>query len=202
MVREIRELTAIWAILLASTVSSIPQVHAADDVNRGYDWTVRAETQELERYFEYTNSHLRPLDRIVIDYYPGENEKSSATYEKLWYHDGKPLGLERLQSLGVTRGENICLRITHHNAHPAPGEYKAAANAILRIWLDAHLNKNQLVVVKVPDAQSLDAIKDELTLKQNLIVVAPANAEDPQKTTMTLLIVSEADGQKVNLAYI
>lgn len=202
MRRQAHLLTALCTILVSSLTSFIPLASAAGDINRGYDWTVKVETEQLERYFEYNNSHLRPFDRISIAYYPGDNEAMSKPYEKMWFHDGKPLGLERAQPFGVTRGENICLTVKHHSAKPTPGEMKAAANTILRVWLDAYVNKNQLVVVKVPNGQSLHGIADELLSKQNLMLMPDSNAEKPVNSTMTLTIVSEEDGQKINLAYL
>jgi hypothetical protein len=200
MRRQAQIVTTLCTMLLSSLTSFTPVVSAAADINRGYDWTVKVETEQLERYFEYTNSNLRPFDRTTIQYYPGDNEAMSKAYEKLWFHDGKPLGLERMQPFGVTRGENICLRVKHHSPKPTPGEMKAAANTILRIWLDAYVNKNQLAVVKVPDGQSLHGIADELLKKQNLQLM-PDFGEKPVNSTMTLTIVSEEDGQRINLAY-
>lgn len=203
MRRQLTVLTALCALLLTSIGSTAPPARAAGEFH-GYDWTVSVETQELERYFDYKKSGLSPLDRIDIDYYPGEDEKSQSPthYQKLWYHDGQPLGLERLQKFGVTQGENITVRITHKGGRAKPGELKAAANAILRIWLDAQLNQNQLGVIKVP-GQSLQAIANELVQKQRFVVVPEArDVEAPIMSTMTLLLESEADGKKVNLAYL
>lgn len=200
--RRQAQILTLCTMLLSTFTGLTPIVKAAPDINRGYDWTVNVETEQLERYFEYRNSNLRPFDRTTVQYYPGDNETMSRAYEKLWFHDGKPLGLERAQPFGVTRGENICLKVKHHSGKPTPGEMKAAANTILRIWLDAYVNKNQLVVVKVPNGQSLHGIADELLAKQNFQLMPDSNAEKPVNSTMTLTIVSEEDGQKVNLAYL
>src|SRR5262249_2474847 len=160
------------------------------------DWTVKLKTEELDRYFEYTKSALRPLDKVQADVYQADDEKSAKTYEKMWFHEGKTFGLERLKSFDVTKGETLRVVITHKNAKATPGETKAAANAILRIWLDAQLNKNPLVVVTVP-AQSLQPIADELQTKHKLTIMPDEPVIDGKEkaidTTMNLLL--EADDE-------
>ncbi len=197
-------LTALCALLVSAASQATPPANGAD-LNRGYDWTVRLQTEELDRYFDYEKSALEPLDRVYADYYQADDDKSATAYEKMWYHEGKPYGLERLQKLGVTKGETVRLLVTHKSGNATAGETKAAANAILRIWLDAQLNKNALVVVTVP-ASSLQPIADELVAKHSLVVVPDggvvAGQEQAINTTMNLLLESEGDGKQIKMAYL
>jgi hypothetical protein len=217
MRRKFTAFAALCSLIAMYASNAVPSAYAAGELDHDYDWTVRVQTEELQDYFDYKNSArksgLFPLDRVYIDFYPGSDEKSAVGYEKLFYHDGRPLGLERLQELSpadgtkkaLTRGDNIRIRVIPKNKQITPGELKAAANAIMRFWLDAYINKNQLAVVDVPDQQSLQAIANELVQKQKFISAPDSTINDDgdtvAKTTMTLLLESESDGQQIHLGY-
>ncbi|HEY9785477.1 MAG TPA: hypothetical protein V6D17_08760 [Candidatus Obscuribacterales bacterium] len=99
----------------------------------------------------------------------------------------------------MPKGSGVCIQISHKNDRPESGEVKAAANMILRLWVDAQVNNLPIVLVKVP-SQSFNSIISELQMV-NCSQVPEGVLEDGQPAVMSLLIVTERDGQKARLKY-
>jgi hypothetical protein len=197
MCKRLAVLTMLCALLMNATLSY------ARELNRSYDWTIKLSTEQVDRYFNYHNSTLRPVDKVDAHYYREDDEKSAVHYEKLWYHEGKSLGLERIAPLGVIQGETVRLRITHKNGKAEPGELKAAADVVMRMWLDSKLNQNAVVVVTMP-GQSLQPIADEL-VRSHKLVIAPSVGVDQDSgngSTTNLLLQSETDSRKIRMSYL
>ena len=170
----------------------------ADLVDLPYDWVFQVETKPLPKQFEYQGSPLKPIEKIDIKYHPAKEADNKTTYEYLWYHDGKPLGLERTKKFDLPQGDSIAIQVKHKNGSSTTGEEKAAANAILRVTLDAYLNKNAVALVKLP-ADSFYDISGHLQ-SQGLQVAPDMAAEGtPLQSSLTLFLVSEPDGIKQTL---
>jgi hypothetical protein len=197
-------------LLLASTFlatfpSAFPAI-ADEVVSNGRDWTIQLETEQLTEKFSYKGSTLYPVDKIEVSCIKADSS-STQKYEKLWYHDGKAVGIERDHAFGGTNGgigiplgDGICVNVVSKNGHSAhESESKAAANAIMRIWVDSYMNQSPLVNVQVP-AQSFHSIAGYL-LTQKCIEVSPDNIEKPRNESMTMLLISNPEGLKMKLAY-
>ncbi|MBX9686982.1 MAG: hypothetical protein K2X27_09785 [Candidatus Obscuribacterales bacterium] len=191
------EMTFVLVLLLLNTGN------AAKSANEDtfYDYTICVTTQHLERQFKFKGSQFEnKIERLDADVYDKDNEQNSVPYKSLWYWQGKPLGLEMFKHLPVERGHGVCLRIKHKTSNPSEAEKKAAANAILRLWVDARLNQSAVITVKVP-GDSFYSIIENLRL-QGMDVAAEAKDGEDINESMTLLIESEAIGQKhQRLAY-
>lgn len=164
-----------------------------------YDWTVCITTQHLERQFKFKESRFEnKVDRLDADIYYLDHENEANPYESLWYCDGKPLGLELFNRFSVEKGHGICIRVKHKNGDPEESEMKAAANAILRVWVDARLNQSASFVVKVP-ASSFYQIVDELRMQGMTRLQNPTDitVNDP----LTLLVQAESSGASERMVY-
>lgn len=161
-----------------------------------YDWTMCIQTQRLERQFEYDRSNLRDVDRLDVDFYTKDEEEKAVEYESLWYHKGRPIGLERFNPLLIPRGQNICIRVTHKTDSPTNEETQAAGNMILRVMLDAQLNQSAIQTVKVPQRSFWTIIN---YLHSKGCVTAPQNQQGNVK--ILLHIESEPKGQTEDLNY-
>lgn len=190
------------AVTLASIAAALTLVAAqsarADLVDLTYDWVFQVETKPLPKQFEYQGSPLKPIEKVDVKYHPSKDAENKTTYEYLWYHDGKPLGLERMKKFEIPQGDSLAIQIKHKNGSSTSGEEKAAANTILRITLDAYLNKNAVALVKLPS----DSFYDISSALQNQgMVVAPDSGgmdgfNTPLDTSLTLNMVSEPEGIK------
>ena len=181
----------------------------ADDLGRGYDWTVLIKTEPMENYLSKTN--LSGVEKLNIHYYKGDKDDKKPThYQKFYYHKGRPLGLERMgefmkeEGNGAMKeegGENVRFVLSHKNGKATKAEKDAAANAILRIVLDCQLKKNHITVVSVPDA-SLDGVADGLVHNRcEIIPQTPGDVEKPRTDTFNLFLKSEPEGRSIHLAY-
>lgn len=181
----------VFVSLLCST-NNAPSCAKIDDL---YDYTICVTTQHLERQFKFKGSQFEDkVDRLDADVYDKDNADNAAPYKSLWYADGKPMGLEMFNKLAVEKGHGVCLRIKHKTATPSQAEMSEAANAILRLWVDARLNQSAVVVVKVP-GDSFYSIVDDLRTQG--MEVAPENQLGADgDDAMTLLIESDSVGQK------
>lgn len=138
-------ITAILAITSGAPVS----YGAGPEISGGYDWTFEIVTERLTRQFDYPGSQLKPVEKTVISFYPKNKTEEKEEYESIWFKNGQPLGLERKHKFDLPKGEGIRVKVKHKNASPQNEEYKAAANAVERVFLDAYLNKNPVEIVEL-----------------------------------------------------
>lgn len=200
-------LNTVLALAIMATFVALAHPPRADAgiVDLPYQWILHLETKALVKQFEYQGSALRPVDKVEITYSPAKDDADKKLYEYLWYHDGKPLGLERKKQFGtpqgcLPQGDGIAIRVQHQKDASTRGEEKAAANAILRIALDAYLNKDAVALVKLP-AASFHSISG--FLQDQGMLIAPdlgGGGGDgfgvPLKSSLTLPLVSEPEGMK------
>ncbi len=185
------------ALALSMLLASMPTFGADNPL---YDWTVSITTQHLERQFKFNGSRMEnKVDRLDVDIYSRDNEKDASSYESMWYYEGKPLGLELFNQFGVEKGHGICIQIKHKTDTPTDAELKAAANAILRVWLDAHLNQSATIIVKVPSNSFFQIVGD--LQNQGLDSAPEVPGGQDVNAPMSLLIQSETTGQRQRLSY-
>ncbi len=199
MDRRISSLIKMTVIFIALLVAS-SNLSGFAKVGDLYDYTICITTQHLERQFKFKGSQFEDkIERLDADVYDKDNEHNAAPYKSIWYSQGKPLGLEMFNRLQVEKGHGVCIRIKHKTANPSQSELKAAANAILRLWVDARLNQSAVIIVKVPGDSFYSIIED---LRNQGMDVAQEPNNWNINEPMTLLIESDAVGQKhQRLAY-
>jgi len=164
-----------------------------------YDWTVEVNTQQLERQFDYPGSTIAPVVKTELQYYSMAAPENKTKYEHIWYGNGKPLGLERLHRLDITQGDGISIRIVHKHNPPAYDEHKAAANAILRVLVDAYLNRSPVVSVRLPLA-SFDTIAGQLRTNPRINTAADG-ADRTVDSGVPIFVQSEPAGRTLQLYY-
>lgn len=196
MSRRVSSLIGMMGILASLFIGSTNIAANSAGEDPFYDYTICVTTQHLERQFKFKGSQLEDkIDRLDADVYDKDNEQNAAPYKSLWYAQGKPLGLEMFNQLAVEKGHGVCLRIKHKKENASQDEMKAAANAILRLWVDARLNQSAVLTVKVPGSSFYTIIDN---LRQQGMETSPESNEDAGNIneSMTLLIESEDAGQK------
>lgn len=181
------------------TISSAPQAMADNMVSQPYDWVMLLETKALDRQFQYQGSTLKKIEKVQVTYYPTKDEENKSKYEFLWFNQGKAVGLEKQKKLDIPQGEGVCLRVKHASDSPTPEEKKAAANAILRLAVDAFINKNPVVQVRLPNASYGEIVSE---LYNRGMQEAPNSSDDFNNgfsSNLTLYIYSENEGMKTVL---
>jgi hypothetical protein len=192
----------ITAIYVASTIAGIlttaPIAALADDSGFQTDYTVKLQTETLQKQFQYKGSILTKVTKASIEYYANADNKKQP-YENVWFNDGHPIGLERLAPFGLEKGKSASLVVTH-KAQGGVQEEKAAASMILRLVLDAYNNTDSFLAIRVPP-QSFGGIIREL---ENLRCVDtnPAQPDEASKAKLTFTIeTDEENGQIKHLFY-
>ncbi len=190
------------SLTLLSLVAGFLIPAYGDHIAKPYDWTVELETRKLEHQFDYVGSHLKGVEKVKVSYQQtptAENpEPTRQHYENFWYHDGKPLGLERLHAYEITQGDGVSILIKHNDEMGSDKECKAAANAILRVILDSYLNKNAVVNVRIPP-ESFEKVRDylmELGCLQHL-----PSGDDTVSSSINIFLQTDPDPTQTETLY-
>jgi hypothetical protein len=204
MICPLKVFCAGFALALTIGTLSNPQAALASDSIGGlqsFDWVIQVQTEQVQDKFAYKACKLFPLDSVAVNYYSVVKPNDSVKYEKLWYHDGKPIGLERKHTLGIPQGDGVCIRIAlNKSGRLEQSENKAAANAIMRLWLDTQVNPSPLVIVKVP-ATSFTSIVDVLQRDYHCSESTSKPNEQGSSNITKMRLESEPEGQSIKLQY-
>lgn len=162
-----------------------------------YEWLVTIQTEELPYQLNYAGSQLTPVVEVQISYARADGSQDTK-YETLWFCRGKALGLEREQLLDVGPGQSVAIRVIHKTKIPKSYDFKAAANSILRLFLDVRASCNMLQTVIVPK-DSFSPITDELSNEHFSVFYAPLDI--PYQIACPLFIQDEDDKQTQTMCY-
>lgn len=124
------------------------------------DWILRVDTEEQPRQLAYKGTSFVPVAKVGVQYSRASEQQKKKQFEYVWYHDGKPIGMERAGKLEMPDREVAAIEV-HHKKQGGTEEYKAAANIILRLFIDTYHNGNSIAYVQVP-ANSFRQINEEL----------------------------------------
>ncbi len=125
-----------------------------------YDYVFLIETEHLEDEFEYQGSKLGPVVKASVSYQqPGQGKP--IRYESLWYHGWQVLGCKRLNEISLGGTKQVAIEVRHKERKAGREENAAAANALMRIFLDVSMAKSCVSTFVVPDNE-IGAIEKEL----------------------------------------
>lgn len=172
-----------------------PTVISADEVYK--DWVLKVETEELPRQFRYQGSNLEKVAKVNVSYFHENDPKAIKPYERVYYHNGKPIGLERLGQLGLTPTQSVVIKVSH-KAGSGSEEEKATANILWRLGLDVSHNHNALISTVLP-LSSFDGIAREL----EAIGFRSSKVENEQANNAKSLLALESEpaGRSKKLFY-
>jgi len=161
-------------LVTALTLSSLTSIAKADPINKPYDWLINVQTQQFPRAFTYRNSQIQGVIKATVNYQQDSDPNKQTEYEYLWFHDSKTLGVEKLHTFDVTKGDGVAISVTHKTT-PTPEELKASGNAVVHLVLDSVVNKNVVALITVPYG-SFDGIVAQMQA-QNFQVLSNAQVE-------------------------
>jgi len=162
-----------------------------------YDWLINIDIKVFPDQLQYTGTTLTPLVKSYISYaqYDGSN---AAQYETLWFCRGKAYGLERVAPLAITNGAGVGIKVNFLSKSPGTSEFKAAAQSILRMYLDSRLNHNAVQTAIVPDdyfSNVISAMNDEH------FQIVQAQLEMPVQLASSLFMQDVSDRHTLNMCY-
>ena len=91
---------------------------------------------------------MKAVAKVTITYctVTGSSPGPELPYETLWYNGSQPLGCRRYRDFDIVPLNIIYVYINSSS----PVAHAAAANALVRVVLDAKSNLNQITAVEVP----------------------------------------------------
>lgn len=157
------------------------------------DWTIQMETQELKQQFQYRGTMLPTVAKVNVSY--GRNAGDQKMFARLWYYDGKPIGLERLGTFGLTKAEGAIIEVRHKDQAEIQQE-KGTANAILRVLLNAYHNSNAIAYIKLPE-DSFEEICDELVKLNCVEKNTPVDIASKAKLSLVLEAIGSSKNRQL-----
>ncbi|HIA50964.1 MAG TPA: hypothetical protein EYN91_02605 [Candidatus Melainabacteria bacterium] len=198
---KFQKIGVVYAIV-CTAFGFLPQIALADDqVDKPYDWVIQVETRRLERQFDYKNSKLNPVEKLEVLWYPTKDETKKTKYEYMYYHDGKPYGMEKLRKFDIDEGDGVAIEIKHKENNATDAEKRDAANAVFRLALDSYLHKNPVVAVKVP-MDSFNTVSNrlmELGFHDSKDDGDELETDSKFTASMTLGLYSVPEGKQITL---
>ncbi|HEY9786687.1 MAG TPA: hypothetical protein V6D17_14895, partial [Candidatus Obscuribacterales bacterium] len=177
----------------------VPALGIGEELGRSYDWIIQVQTEPLANFLDFPGSRLRPMVKAKVTYRKADATSAQPiAYEDLFYHYWNALGMRRYRSLALGTGDQVAIRVSHKNNRASNAETSAAANAILRVFVDAYLKGNSVANIIVP-AESMPQIIDELS-KARFYPGQPPAPDEPVYSSIVLRLESNPPGN-VQLMY-
>jgi len=188
----------ILAIFPIVSIFTTPQMTLANDNDPLTAYTLNIKTEQLQGQFQYKGATISPVAKMSVQSYPSNDESQKKPYEYIWYHDGKPIGLERVSNLQFGTGKAVSMRITP-KTQAGQEEEKASADIIFRLVLDCYRNSDGVLAITVP-ARNFDGIVSTLNAR-GLVETNPGVDFDASSAKLTFTLQSDSDDRAKHLFY-
>ncbi|HIA53466.1 MAG TPA: hypothetical protein EYN91_15485 [Candidatus Melainabacteria bacterium] len=180
----------------ALSLSCLPNF--AEGLGRTYDWIISIETEKLTGYLDQKRSTLKPVVKATVTYKPGGGG-GATKFEELFYHNWIALGMRRYKPLALGSSDQVAIVVTHKQGQSTQEETSAAANAIVRVFLDAYLKGNAVTNIIVPEA-SLSSIVQNLK-QANFYPGDDEKPDQPVFSSIILHLEGSPSGTKQTMFY-
>ena len=156
---------------------------------------VYVKAQELENYFDFSESPLKAIAKVTITYCTvnGGSLGPELPYETLWYNGSQPLGCRRYRDFDIVPLNTIYVYLNSSSAV----SHAAAANALVRILFDAKSNRNSITAVEIPS----DSFKLFITQMQKENFYTPGKAPASFMPAYLYLPMIDNIGEKQTVIY-
>ena len=125
-------------------------------LQREFDWAMYLDARTVDHYLNYTGSTLHPLMRARIRYRYfarrlGPAKWPARTYDELWYHDGKPVGMRRYGQLKIDPRDigTVIIGFSDNRVNSS----LAITDALVRLLVEMQFQRAVVSVVVVPAEQ-------------------------------------------------
>lgn len=181
-------------VCTSEIIITVPEV-AAQNMLRSCNNVVYVKAQALENYFNFSDSPFKAITKVTIS--DSLVEKGSAgpesLYETLWYNGSQALGCRRYRDFDIAPLNVIYIYLNSSSALANA----AASNALVRILLDAKLNRNRIIAVEVP----VDFFSQFLRELENDNFYRPGKAPAANMPGYLYLTLIDNIGEKQTVVY-
>jgi hypothetical protein len=118
-----------------------------------YDDVIVLHCEEQPDYIRFDGVQLKPVVRVRVNVRVNTKENRWAPeqkYENLWFKDGTPIGSKRFTALPIRERHEVGIFLKDGSDLLSDAEIAACAGALVRLRLEANLNKNQILTVRIP----------------------------------------------------
>ncbi len=135
-----------------------------------YDDVIELNIDERPDYFNYPGSKLLPV--VAVEVYCRVDTKHNQSapvkkYEDLFYSLSQPLGCKHFTHFPIPERHEIAIFVRSTSGSLSHAGVAACSNALVRLRLEATLNRNLIVTTRIPN-DSLSDLIAELE-KQNFL---------------------------------
>lgn len=128
------------------------------------DWKVNIDTRVVDPCLSFPTSDLHPVIKASVRFLqrgPKKLNLQPTTYEDLYYSHCRVIGLRRHSNLEIKAGSQGDIFVGNASSDFRSEEACAAANAVVRLFLDLYRRKAPLASVVVP-RDFFDTVVSEL----------------------------------------
>lgn len=184
-----------WIVTLVLFVSLAPAAWSFPG-----EWTVVIDTKLLDRCLRYPGSRLAPIIKASINFkQPTREETAQPTiYEDVYYSHCHVIGLRRHHALDIRPGTQGVIYVSGSSSNLRAEEACAAANALVRVFLDLYVKKAPLrfVIVSREFFDMLIAGLQRYGFRPAIV-----SADQPVIALVMLHIKSDPPGRTQDLLY-
>ena len=180
--------SALTIILCCAFLFACPASEAGPN-----DWTVTVSAKRQNQFLNYPGSELTPVIMTPIQY---DQAGKHVYYEDLYYSKCHPIGLRQYHALDIQPGSSGVIRIT--NLSQVDEEGCAAANAVIRTYLDLFLARTLVMYISVPKDAFDNLLQGMERYGFRRFEIQP---EKPVFAMTVLRVVSDPPGRAENLLY-
>jgi hypothetical protein len=178
---------------------------SSDNLDRNYDWVFYVDIAAMPHFLNTRDCQIQNVERFVVSF---QQTAASALlrgttppqfrklkYEEFWYHAGRPFALNTLWELPIPAHEQgaIWFRISSGDGSPCP---LGIADCLLRLLIDARVNKAIIAAVMIPDAQ-FSSVASAL----QSFNFSKVSGNSGANTKTTLRLISYPGGEEVLLYF-
>jgi len=159
------------------------------DEDEWQEWQMTITPQKFQRYLDYPGSKLHPLTKVTVTYMQPPNTPLTV-YEDLYYTNSQAVGCKRQKDpITIKPGTAGIIKISGIEQNQS----YAAANAVLRVFLDVSLRQCMTKYIQVP----YDSF-DNVVMSLCNLGMHRHRTTGPE-SGVTLQIVADKGGQSVIL---
>lgn len=186
----LRILALLW--LVSGCLFTLPAGRAQEVSRPQCEDLIYVRAQEQKGFLDFPGSPFKSMVKVTITYRSVKDDTmgDERLYEDLWYQGQNPLGCRRYRDFDLRPKDRVFVYLTASS----PAELSASANALVRILLDANLNRDAIVGVAVP-AESFWPLVDcmevenfyragKLNVRPAVYISLPLMSKDGHKTTV------------------
>lgn len=135
-----------------------------------FDDVIVLDCEERPGYIKFQGSQLSPVVRVRVNVRRDTRQNqfaSESKYQDLWFNEILPIGSKRFTTNPIKEKHEIGIFLKQGAESMNDAEIAACAAALVRLRLEAHMNRNQLLTVRIP-SNIFERLKIQLQ-RQNFV---------------------------------